>query len=153
MLALLVACAPTVETPAERQRAIDRADGDRLAAQLAALPGVVRADVALHRAVRDPLATTEPSPATSAVVVIVDDRADRTRIDAGARALAKATAPDIEPTVVVEVGAVRPHLARVGPFSVEESSKAPLKATLAVALALIAALAGWIAWTARRARG
>src|SRR5262245_32740943 len=77
----LAACAPTVDGPAERQRALDREDGAQLASQLGALPGVVRAEVALRRAARDPLAATAASPG-AAIVVIVDDRADREAIAA-----------------------------------------------------------------------
>lgn len=145
---LLVAgggCAPTVDGPAERQRAADRVDGDRLAAQLAALPGVVRAEVALHRPARDPLAPTPAAPPTASLVIIVDDRADRAALTTHARTLARATAPAVEPAIVVEIGATRPTLARVGPFTVEARSQAALKATLALALALIAGLAGWLA--------
>jgi len=150
MFALLAACAPTVEGPVERQAAVDRADSARLTAQLVALPGVVHAEVILHRPARDPLSLAAPAPGSSSLVIVVDDRADRTRIDTSARSLARAIAPAIEPTVVVEVGAHRADLATVGPFTVEAASRGPLKAALAVALALIAALAGWLAWTYRR---
>ena len=152
MLALaLAACAPIVDGPAERQRALDREDGARLAAQLAALPGVVRAEAVVRRAVRDPLAPgpAPPAPAAS-IVVVVDDRADRTAIAGAARTLSRAIAPAAAPAIVVEVGAIRPSLAKVGPFTVEAASQAPLKAALAAALALIAALAAWIAWRQRR---
>jgi len=47
--------------------------------------------------------------------------------------------------IEVVVGAHRPTLAKVGPFSVEDRSRGPLRITLAVALAVVAALAGWIA--------
>lgn len=87
------------------------------------------------------------------MLIVVDDRADRTAVTRSATALTRATAPEIErPVIVVEVGAVRPTLAKVGPFSVEASSRGPLRAALAIALVLVAALAGWIAITARRAR-
>jgi hypothetical protein len=150
LLVLACACAPVVDGPVEKQRAIDRADGDRLALQIGALPGVVRADVMLRRAVRDPLATTAPTTPVSSAIVIVDDRADRSKIEQRAQQLAHAIAPEIEPTVIVEVGATRAELAKVGPFTVEASSKNRLKAVLAVALAIIAALAGWIAYVSRR---
>ena len=151
LVTLLTACAPVVDGPVERQAAIDRADGARLTAQLGALPGVVRAEVILRRPVRDPLALAPPPPPASSIVLIVDDRADRPRLDAAARQLSRAIAP-IDPTVIVEVGATRADLAKVGPFTVEASSKSALKGTLAIALAVIAALAGWIAWNQRRAR-
>jgi len=149
-LALLAACAPTVDGPVEKQAAVDRADSDRLTAQLVALPGVVRAEVILHRPARDPLSPAAPAAPSSSIVIIVDDRADRAHIDVSARALTRAIAPTIDPTVVVEVGAHRAELAKVGPFTVEAASRGPLKAALAIALVLIVALAGWIAWTYRR---
>ncbi|MGN6109270.1 MAG: hypothetical protein ACTHU0_29455, partial [Kofleriaceae bacterium] len=125
----------------------------RLEAQLAALPGVVRAGVELRRPIRDPLAPAVSAPAAPAasVVVIVDDRADRAAIAAAARTLVQPFAPAAPPAIVVEVGAIRPELARVGPFTVERGSKAALQATLAIALAAIAALAGWLAWLHRGA--
>jgi hypothetical protein len=144
------ACAPAVDGPTERQRVVDRAVADRVTAQLTALPGVVRAEVILHRAVADPLAVAPAAAATASLVVIVDDRADRARLAVHARSLARAAAPEIEPTIVIEVGATRAELATVGPFTVETGSKRALKATLVFALAAIAALAAWIAWCYRR---
>jgi hypothetical protein len=75
------ACAPPVDGPRERQRAIDREDGARLAAQLARLPGVAAAEVALHHAMRDPLAVAPPEPATLSVVIGIDERSDVAGID------------------------------------------------------------------------
>jgi len=89
-------------------------------------------------------------PAGLSIVAIVDDQTDRGAIETHAKQLAAATAPGLSPTVVVEVGAVRPQLAKLGPFTVDERSKTPLKATLAIALLVIAALAGWIALVMRR---
>ena len=154
LLALRVAaCAPAVDGPAERQRALDRDDADRLAAQLAALPGAVRAEVVLHRGVVDPLAPAPSPPGAAAAVVVVDDRADRDAVAAAARRLVHAAAPELaDASIAVELGATRPTLARVGPFIVDARSKAALVATLAAALALIAALAGWLAWRTRPAR-
>lgn len=165
----LAACAPVVDGPAERQRALDREDGARLGAQVSALPGVVRAEAVVRRPIPDPLAPAAraaaalaapapapaaapaPAPAPAAsIAIIVDDRADRAAIAEAARTLARAIAPGAAPAVVVEIGAIRPRLAQVGPFTVEAASQAPLRAALAAALALIAALAGWIAWTAAR---
>ncbi len=154
--AALGACAPVVDGPAERQRALDREDGARLGAQISVLPGVVRAEAVVRRPVADPLAPrptpSAPAPAAAAasIAVVIDDRADRAAIAEAARTLARAIAPGAAPAIVVEVGAIRPRLARVGPFTVEAASRAPLRAALAAALALIAALAGWIAWTAAR---
>ncbi len=150
LLVLLACCAPTLDTPLAAQRAIDDHDATRLAAQLAELPGAVRADVTLHRPVTDPLARTT-TPASAAIVVVVDDRADRAAIASTARTLARATAPEIpDPTIAVELGAIRPELARVGPFVVDARHKTALVATLAAALAVIAALAGGLAYTYRR---
>jgi len=153
VLALLgvAACAPTVDGPADHQRSIDREDADRLAAQLAALPGAIGAHATLHRSVRDPLAVTPPSPSSAAVLIVVDDRADRPAVTRAATELTRATAPEIaRPVILVEVGAIRPTLAKVGPFTVEAASRAPLRAALAIALVLVAALAGWIALRERR---
>jgi hypothetical protein len=143
------ACAPAVDGPIEKQIALDRADSARLTAQLAALPGVVRAEVILHRPARDPLSVAPPAPGTSSIVLIVDDATDRGRTEASAISLSRALAPDIEPTLVVEVGATRAKLAKVGPFTVEAASKPALKGALAIALAVIALLAGWVAWSFR----
>jgi hypothetical protein len=154
VVVVAAACAPAVDGPTERQRAGDRADAARLTAQLDALPGVVRAEVLLRRPVRDPLAPTLPpaaSPACS-IVVIVDDKADREAIARAARALALIAAPGLEPVLVVELGATRPELAKLGPFTVEASSRGPLRAAIGIALALILALASWIAWRERRGR-
>ena len=117
------------------------------------LPGVVRVETSLRRATRDPLAMSAPATPSLSAVVIVDDKADRTSLTTTSRLLARATAPEIEPTIVVEVGATRPVLASVGPFTVEESSKTTLKAALAIALLVIVALAGWIAIRERQRRG
>jgi hypothetical protein len=152
LVAVLASCAPSVDGPVQQQAADDRADSARLTAQLAALPGVVRAEVILHRPARDPLSLAAPAPPASSIVVIVDDRADRAKIEATARSLARALAPATDPTVVVDVGAHRAELAKVGPFSVEASSKSALKGTLAIALGLIATLAAYIAWRARPKR-
>jgi type III secretory pathway lipoprotein EscJ len=145
LLVLIAACAPVVDGPAERARTADRADEQRLATQLTALPGVVRAETMIRRPARDPLADTPSVAPSASIVVIIDDRADRQTTLASARQLAAVAVPGVEPAIVVEVGAVRPVLAKVGPFTVEERSKTPLKAALAGVLALIAALAGWIA--------
>jgi len=148
-------CAPVVDGPIDRQRAIDRDDGDRLAAQLARLPGVAAASVVLHRAMRDPLGGTPPVAAMLAAVITVDDRADREAIRAAALRLAGATLPELPPSVLaIEIAATvhRPIVARVGPFSVEESSRAALKASLALGCLAIAGLAGALALRARRHR-
>jgi hypothetical protein len=67
-----------------------------------------------------------------------------------ARTLARAAVPEIaEPTIVVEPGAPRPELASVGPFTVESHSRGLLRATLAIALVLIAGLAAAVAFYRR----
>jgi len=145
----LGACAPTIDGPVERQRVADTADGTRLAAQLAQLPGAVRADVTLHRPTVDPL-TQAATPGSAAVLVVIDDSADKQAIRRSTIALVRGTAPDIaEPAIVVELGAQRPRLSHVGPFTVEESSKGRLVGVLAIAFVVIAALAGWLAWRER----
>lgn len=149
MLVLAVACAPTIDGPVERQHTVDRSDSTRLAAQLAQLPGAVRADVTLHRPVVDPL-TQHAVPGSAAVLVVVDDRADRTAVTRAAIALVRGTAPEIaDPAIVIEVGAPRPRLVHVGPFTVEERSKGRVVGALAAAFAIIAALAGLLAWRER----
>ena len=143
------ACAPQIDGPVERQRAIDREDGDRLAAQLAQLPGALRAEVTLRRPIFDPL-TEMATPASAAILVVIDDRADPRAISRSAIALARGTAPEVaEPAIVVEVGAVRPELSSVGPFAVDVRSKPRLVAALAIALAAISLLAAYIAWRER----
>jgi len=150
VLLVLVSCAPTVDGPVEKQRAFDRADADLLRAQLAALPGVTRAEVVLRRPVRDPLSTTTPSSATASIVLVIEEHIDRQRLETSAHSLARAFT-DVEPTIVIEATAPRADLAKLGPFTVDAKSKGPLKATLAAGFAIIAALASWIAW-ARRPR-
>jgi hypothetical protein len=146
------ACAPTVDGPREHQRTADREDADRLAAQLGALPGALSAQVTLHRAAHDPLTSAPPGAPTGVALIIVDDAADRAAIERTATTLFTASAPDVpRPAIVIEVGAHRPELARVGPFTVEAGSKGALRAVLAMALGAIALLASWIAFTARRA--
>jgi len=149
-IAGLGACVPTVDGPVERQRTIDRDDADHLAAQLTALPGAISASVTLHRPVRDPLSGTASS-AAGVVLLVVDDAADPALLTRTATSLFAASAPELPaPAVQIVVGAHRAVLASVGPFRVDERSAGPLKIALAVALAVIAALAGWIAVSARR---
>lgn len=154
-IAALVACAPTVDGPVEVQRAHDREDGAAAAAQLAQLPGAVSASVTIHRPARDPLAPApRATPATVAALIVVDDRADRAAVTAAATTLLRAAAPEVAaPDVVTLVGAHRAVLAKVGPFTVDASSKTAVQAALVGALALIAALAAWIAMRERQRRG
>jgi type III secretory pathway lipoprotein EscJ len=150
LMVAIAACAPRLDGPVEAQRTVDRDDADQLAAALAELPGAVRAHVTLHRPVRDPLTGATTSPAASALIVI-DDRADPAAVVAAARRLVHAAVPEIaEPAIAVEIGASRPELARVGPFTVAAGDRPALVATLAVLLAAVAGLAGWLAWRYRR---
>lgn len=154
-LAIAAGCAPQVDGPVEHQRAIDRDDGDRLGAQLAQLPGVVAASVVLHRAIRDPLSTRPAGPATLTAVIRVDDRTDREAIRGAAGRLARATLPELGADAAsIEVHATvhRPTVTQVGPFSVEDTSRSALKATLAVGCLVIAGLAAAIARLTRRHR-
>jgi type III secretory pathway lipoprotein EscJ len=149
VLLALAACAPTIDGPIERQRALDRDDSARLAKQLAQLPGAVRAEVTLHRPAIEPLSDAAV-PGSAAVLVVVDDAADRRAIQRSAIALVRGTAPEIaEPAIVVELGAVRPVIAHVGPLAVEAHSKRRVVALLAGMLAAIALLSGYIAWRER----
>lgn len=140
-----------VDSPADRARAADLADSDRLSVQLAALPGALSAHATLHHTFRDPLTpVVASSPSSAAVLIVIDGGADVAATRDAATALVRATAPDIaQPAVLVEVGAPRPVLATVGPFTVEQHSRSRLIATLAAGLAIIAGLALVIA---RRAR-
>jgi hypothetical protein len=145
---VIAACAPTIDGPLDQQRARDSADAAALAAQLGRLPGALRAEVTLHRPMRDPLGASQPGSA--AVVVVVDDRADTVAIDRSARVLLHGTAPELtDPQITIDVGATRPQLASVGPFTVEAASKPRLVGALALLLAVVAGLAGWIAWRER----
>ncbi len=156
-MAISTGCAPVIDGPLDHQRAIDRDDGDRLAAQLAQLPGVVAASVVLHHAIRDPLGVSATAAATFSAVITVDDRAAPEAIRAAAARLAHATLPELAPAAAlpIEINASvhRPTLARVGPFSVEESSRAPLRVALAIGCLAIAELAGTLALRARRPSG
>ena len=155
LIVLCAACAPDVGGPLERQHARDRDDGDRLAAQLAELPGALRATVTLHRPEAvDPYGprTSDlgPRPAGAAIVIVVDDHADRAAITDTARRLTHAIAPEIsDPQIAVAIGAPRVELASVGPFQVEKHSRRAIIATLAALLAAIAFVAGLLAWRER----
>lgn len=152
MIAML-GCAPVVDGPAETQRAVDRGEGDRLAVQLASLPGVVRTDVIVRRPARDPLSReTTVAPATASIVVIVDEQTDKAATVDAVKRLAGAAAPGIEPAIVVEVGATRPVMAKLGPFTVEARSRRPLQIALAIVLALLASISGAVAWRTRPIR-
>ncbi|MCX5743795.1 MAG: hypothetical protein NT062_14985 [Proteobacteria bacterium] len=146
------ACAPIVDGPVDHQRARDRNDETRLAAQLELLPGARHARVTIQRPVMDPLMPSPtPGPATGSVVIVVETEADRARITDRTRALVHAVAPEVaDPTIDVEVDRPPPRLARVGPFTVEEGSRTPLRIALAIAFLVIAALGVGLARNAQR---
>lgn len=158
-LGLAAACAPPIDGPIEHQRAIDRDDADRVAAQLAALPGAVAASVVLHHAMPDPLAPPgagSPSAAAFSAVITVDDLADPGAIRAAAIRLARAALPELpaQAQLAIEINPAvhRPVLAKVGPFSVEDSSRTALEVTLALGCLTVAALAAQLALRARHHR-
>jgi type III secretory pathway lipoprotein EscJ len=149
LIVVIAACAPSIDGPIDHQRTVDIADAERLAAQLSKLPGAVHAEVTLHRPVVDPLTEASTAP-SAAVLIVVDDKTDRRAVTRSAIALLHGTAPEIpDPEIVVELGAVRPQMASIGPLTVEARSKPKLVALLAIAFALIAGLAGWVAWRER----
>lgn len=141
-----------VPSPRARHDARDDADARRLADQLAALPGVSRASVVVHRGFRDPLAPTAPAEPGTASILLVDPTADPARLAGIARELAIAALdlPASSISVVVAPAVQPAATATVGPFSVSEGSRRPLQATLAIALLTIAALAGFIAYRERK---
>jgi hypothetical protein len=155
-LAIPAGCAPPIDGPIDHQRAIDRDDGDRLAAQLAQLPGVVGATVVLHHAMRDPLAVTPPAVATFSAVIATDDQAEPDALRAATARLAHAALPELPGTaalpIEINVAVRRPTVAKLGPFWVEQSSRTPLKAALTLGCLVIAGLAGSLALRARRHR-
>jgi hypothetical protein len=149
-VAFLVACAPTVDGPAERARVADREDGARLTQALHDLPGVVAIHPELHHAIRDPFTNSE-TRANALVLVLVDDQADKTSIRNTTARLVHAAMPEVtSPEILIEVGEHRMTMARVGPFTVDARTKARLVGVLVTALATIAALAGYLAWRTRR---
>jgi hypothetical protein len=152
-MAISAGCAPAIDDPALRQRAIDRDDGDRLAAQLVQLPGVVAANVVLHHARRDPLSVAPPVAAMFSAVITVDDQADAGAIRGATARLAHSALPELaqvtELPIEINAKVHRPVLAKVGPFWVEQASRAPLRAVLALGCLVIAGLAGALALRAR----
>jgi hypothetical protein len=155
-VSLLGGCAPAIDGPIEHQRALDREDGDRLAAQLAQLPGVVTANVVLHHAMRDPLAVAPPAAATFSAVITIDDQADPGAIRGATMRLARATLPELAAAAMlpIEINATvhRPTIEKVGPFRVEQSSRTALRTALALGCLVIAGLAGTLAVHSLRAR-
>jgi hypothetical protein len=147
-MAIPAGCAPLIDGPIERQRAADREDADRLAVQLAQLPGVVGATVVLHHAVRDPLAVAPPAAATFSAVIATDDQAAPDALRAATARLAHAAVPELPAgalAIELNITVRRPVLVQLGPFWVEQSSRTPLKAVLALGCLAIAGLAGTLA--------
>jgi hypothetical protein len=139
----IAACAPEIATPAEQQRAADRADADRIAGAIAALPGVAAAHAALARD-----GATAPR---AAVVIVATADADVVDLGAAGRALAGVAgipAPRVDVTIARTPATAA--LAQVGPFTVAASSATPLRATLVVLMLAIAAAAGVVAAGQRR---
>jgi hypothetical protein len=154
----LAACAPEIPSPADHQRAVDRADADRLAGAVATLPGVTAARVELARDLADPLAPLPAAgarvaaPPRAAVVVVADPRTDADAVAAASRALAVAAGVPAPRVAVAVARAPRAtaELVRVGPFEVAAGSAAALRATLLALLAIIAAAAAQVALRHRR---
>jgi type III secretory pathway lipoprotein EscJ len=157
MISAIAACdRELVPSPRARHDARDATDARRLEAQLAAVPGVARASVVVHRPFVDPLAPAPAAaPVASASILVVDARGtDADRLAATARSLATAALPDVSPAslsiVVAPPAALPAETAHVGPFEVAAGSRTALRATLAIGLLVIAALAAYIAYRQRR---
>jgi hypothetical protein len=136
-----------VPSPEARHDAQDVADAKRLEAQLAAIPGVTTASVVVHRPFVDPLAPVQAPIAPSASVVVVGTG----DVEPMVQHVAAAVLPDVPMSILVAPPVPPPvKTAKVGPFVVAEDSRRALQATLGIALALIAGLAGYVAWTQRR---
>jgi type III secretory pathway lipoprotein EscJ len=151
----IAACAPELATPADRQRATDRDDADRIAAAVAGIPGVVAAHAAVQHDVADPLAARPRplAPPRAAVAVVVAADVDEAALVATARALAGASgvAPArVEVAVARAPAPATGAYAQVGPFTVAARSAAALRATLVALLVAIAAAAGVVAVGQRR---
>lgn len=136
-----------VPSPHARHDAEDVADARRLEQQLAALPSVSRASVVVHRPFVDPLEPQrDVQPARASVLLV--STAD---LESTVKQLATAALPDVPVSIVIVPPSPPPvKTATVGPFVVAEGSRRALQATLAIALALIAGLAGYVAWSQRR---
>lgn len=117
---------------------------------------VLDAGVTLTRAVEDPLRDPAPPPPPSASVVLaLDARAAPGALDADARALVAAVAPEVPAasvTVLARPVAPPPVLARLGPFEVARASRTPLLAALLGLLALCAGLGSALALRERARR-
>lgn len=155
-LALLVACGGADDwSPEAGQRRALAASAETLAVHLETLPGVRDASVVIDAPLADPLGPAAPAPPPRASIVLaLADGADAAALERAARDAVAGAVVGLDPAqvTVASAPAPRPPRSRVGPFEVAPGSRAPLVATLALALALIAGLAGWIAWTAIRQR-
>jgi hypothetical protein len=148
-LVALVACTARVDGPSDDHAARDRAAAVELAAHLTALPGIARASAIVHTPFADPLAPPAPAAArtTASIAIAIAPGMDAARVSRDARTLATAAlgADSADVTIAVEAAPDAPALATVGPFTVAARDRGALTATLVAALAIIAALAAWIA--------
>jgi hypothetical protein len=116
----------------------------------------VTATIVLHHAMRDPLAVVPATAATFSAVITIDDQADPAAIRSATARLARAVLPELAATAAPEIeinaGVHRPSVGKVGPFWVEQASRTPLRAALALGCAMIAGLAGALALRARHHR-
>lgn len=134
-----------VPAPADVAMAKDVRDGDRLAAQLQNVPGVVAATVLLRRPHRDPWTGrgSTPDSGASASVLVVGAVPSPSVVTDLARAALPEVAPDrllvrVLPTSTPTVSTASPtHLARVGPFWVAERSRLPLTAAMVCLLGVV----------------
>jgi hypothetical protein len=139
---LCAACDGDAWSPrAEHDRATTRRAA-ALADHLEALPGIEHASVILYLPIADPLAPPAvASIPTASVILELEPGADSDAITEDARAATVAAIPDAEVKVVT-----------AGPLP--KAAPAPsgtMRAALAAALAVIAALALWIVGLYRRA--
>ena len=155
----LAACADPdsiIATPHELHDRVDARDAAAIAHSLGTLPGIVAVDATVRRPFADPLASVAiAGTPTAAIALTIDTRISSTVAAEDATRIATAIVPSLLPVnihVVIAAAAPLPRLAHVGPFTVEESSRTPLMATLAAALLLLLALAGWIAFRERPGR-
>ena len=152
----LAACADPdsiIATPHELHDRADARDAASIAHSLSTLPGITSVDATVRRPFVDPLAPVAASPgSTAAITLTIDTRITSAAAIDDATGIATAIVPTLAPAnihIVLASAAPLPKLAHVGPFTVEESSRKPLVATLAGALLVILALAGWTAFRER----
>jgi len=141
LVVVLAACAPTVDGPVEQARERDRTEERRLEQQLAALPGVRSATVALDRPVRDPLSLAAPAPPRASAALVIDAAADRARLESGARAIVATSG--VEPAIEVTP---------LGRAPESRGASHGEKVLLVASFAAIAILAALLAQAYRRGR-